>query len=86
MRQFENVYTDVSFMLVNKKANERILADMGDTTLNRKILFGTDFFMTAPHDTDKRLTENFFELLAAYEAQLTEENPSVFLKSAFFTP
>lgn len=86
MLEFDNVYTDVSFMLINKKANEQILADMGNVKLNRKILFGTDFFMTAPHDSDQRLTENFFELLAAYESQLTEENPSVFLKSGFFNP
>lgn len=86
MLRYENVYTDVSFMLINKKANEQVLRDMGDTKLNKKILFGTDFFMTAPHGADQVLAEDFFELLAAYESQLTEENPSVFLRSSFFKP
>lgn len=86
MRKYENVYTDVSFMLVNKNANEQVLKDMADTSLNRKILFGTDFFMTTPHDTDEVLTRHFFDILAPYESQLVEENPTVFLRSDFFKP
>ncbi|MCX6318055.1 MAG: amidohydrolase family protein [Bacteroidetes bacterium] len=86
MRQFTNVYTDVSFMLVNDKASKRVLTDMSDNTLNKKILFGTDFFMTTPYDTDKRLTENFFRILAAHEQALTVQNPTAFLTSRIFKP
>jgi predicted TIM-barrel fold metal-dependent hydrolase len=86
MTEFDNVYTDVSFTLISHKANRRILADMTNPVFSRKILFGTDFFMTAPYDNDKKLTENFLGVLASHTRQLTETNPVVFLQSSFFIP
>ena len=85
MKEFENVYTDVSFTLKDRNANKIILNDMTDPVLSKKILFGTDFFLTTPFDTDRALTENFFQLLAPYMTQLTVTNPTRFLTSAFFT-
>lgn len=85
MGEFENVYTDVSFTLTNPKTHNRIFTDMANPVLNKKILFGTDFFLTAPYDNDKKLTEKFFGPLLPYKKQLTETNPAKFLTSDFFT-
>ncbi len=86
MNEFENVYTDVSFMLKNKKASERVLTDLSDPAYKDRILFGTDFFMTTPFDTDEVLTKNFFKIVTGYEQLLTETNPLNFLKSPFYQP
>lgn len=86
MREFTNVYTDVSFTLTNSKTHSRIFTDMADPVLSKKILFGTDFFLTSPYGNDKKLTEKFFGPLLTYKQQLTEINPAKFLKSDFFTP
>lgn len=86
MREFPHVYTDVSFTLHSKDANNVILKDMEDPTLNRKILFGTDYFMTTPYDKDKVLADAFFGQFGAYREQLSVENPKAFLLSDFYTP
>ena len=86
MIEFDNVYTDVSFTLKEQEANKIILADMADPVLSKKILFGTDFFMTAPFATDKELTDNFSNVLKPYMNVLTNDNPEQFLTSKFFNP
>jgi predicted TIM-barrel fold metal-dependent hydrolase len=86
IKEFPNVYTDISFTLANKKANKRILQDLADPLLKNKILFGTDFFMTTPLNTDETLTRNFFEMAGNYRQLLTETNPVNFLSFPFFEP
>ena len=86
MNEFENVYTDVSFTLKDNEANKFILKDMSDPVLSPRILFGTDFFMTSPFDTDKILLENFFKMLAPFRKELTDINPTRFLTSTFYHP
>jgi predicted TIM-barrel fold metal-dependent hydrolase len=85
MNDFENVYTDISFTLTNSKTHDPILKDMANPVFNSRILFGTDFFLTAPYGSDKKLTEKFFGPLLPYRQQLTETNPVKFLTSDFFT-
>ncbi len=84
MKEFDNVYTDISFTLANKKANNRILQDLDAGLFSDRILFGTDFFMTTPLDTDETLTNNFFKIAGKYQVLLTETNPVTFLSSPFF--
>ncbi|MBC7873810.1 MAG: amidohydrolase family protein [Ferruginibacter sp.] len=84
IKEFPNVYTDISFTLSNKKASKRVLADLADPAYKDRILFGTDFFMTAPLDSDEILTRNFFEIAGNYRQLLTETNPVQFLSSPFF--
>jgi uncharacterized protein len=84
IKKFDNVYTDISFTLANKKANQLVLQDLGDPLYQNRILFGTDFFMTTPLDTDETLTNNFFKIAGNYRQLLTETNPVRFLSSPFF--
>ena len=86
MRQYDHVYTDVSYTLAYKKANEQILKDMEDPIYSKRILFGTDYFLTSVQAGDEKLTKGFFETLKGHEQTLTETNPRAFLKSSFFTP
>jgi predicted TIM-barrel fold metal-dependent hydrolase len=86
IRQYDHVYTDVSYSLAFKKANEQILKDMNDPKFSTRILFGTDYFLTSVQAGDEKLTKGFFETLKGHEQTLTETNPRAFLKSTFFTP
>jgi predicted TIM-barrel fold metal-dependent hydrolase len=86
MKEFPNVYTDISFMLAYPKANTRLMKDLADPAYKDRILFGTDFFMTTPLSTDEKLTKDFFETAGVYRQLLTETNPIRFLSSPFFQP
>jgi predicted TIM-barrel fold metal-dependent hydrolase len=86
IRQFPNVYTDISFALAFEKSNRIIATDMADPLFNQRILFGTDFFMTTPYDTDKKLMDGFFKILKPYFKELTDTNPANFLQSKFYNP
>ncbi len=46
MRKYDNVYTDISYSLHYETVREKFHDYMTDPVLSKKILYGTDFFMT----------------------------------------
>jgi uncharacterized protein len=76
MSAYENVYTDVSFSLHNEKVFKLIKLDMQDPKLQKRILFGTDYFMTEQHKPEKKLAVELAQFLG----------PETFKKIALFNP
>ncbi len=52
MVEFENVYTDMSFMLYNEKNFNLLKLLNDDKKVGHKILFGTDFYVVAQKATE----------------------------------
>jgi len=46
IRNYEGIYTDISYALSNRDTHEFIFSDLEDRALGDRILFGTDFFLT----------------------------------------
>lgn len=46
IRNYEGIYTDISYSLSKRGVTECIIPDLEDKTLGDRILFGTDFFLT----------------------------------------
>lgn len=78
--KYPNIYTDVSYTLSDKKVFTLLLNDIRDQAINRKILFGTDFFMTIREKSENDLFNDFRNILSASEFDLIANiNPSSFL-------
>lgn len=55
MFAYPNVYADMSFMLYNEKNFDLLKLLIDDKQVGHKILFGTDFYVVAQKNTEKRL-------------------------------
>lgn len=88
MKNYENVYADVSYTLAYEDVNKEIINDLKDPVLQSKILFGTDYFLVTAQNKENKLVANFFDQLNSPQLKqlLTETNPKAYLKSDFFTP
>jgi predicted TIM-barrel fold metal-dependent hydrolase len=94
MSIYPNVYTDISYSLANRNTHSFILDDLDNKIYGRRIMFGTDFFLTEremPEHKDvalfkvdalaKRLTN--YNNITAWE-QIACHNTTNFLKSRFY--
>ncbi len=102
MKEFKNVYADISYTLYNEKiwnaldtliagniqvpsGEEKFVSD-----IPKRILFGTDYFMTITHKPEDRLYNEFIEQLnkqlnnSEYWRAIAWDNPKIYLKSDFF--
>jgi uncharacterized protein len=88
MVHYPNVYTDVSYTLSDldhSEVRDKIKAFM-DTTdkqgqpLYKRVLFGTDFFMSEQEKCESDLYKLAGQELAAYFDAITRDNPHEFLK------
>jgi predicted TIM-barrel fold metal-dependent hydrolase len=55
MREFPNLYTDISFAVFNPDVHKPVLQDLQKSEFQKRIMFGTDFFLTEqklPEKTD----------------------------------
>jgi len=86
MRDFENVYADISYSLHHKPfLDEFVKLTGGDELVQKKVLFGTDYFMTLQEAPEKTLYhqavsgfgDNMFEKIAV-------ENVGRYLSSGFY--
>lgn len=78
--KYPNVYTDISYTLSDKKVFDLLLADIRDSAINKKILFGTDFFMTMREKREDDLYNDFRKILTGKEFELISKvNPETFL-------
>lgn len=87
MEKFENVYSDISYTLSDPDAMPVIINDFRGTKLIKKLMYGTDFYLTQQEEKgDEPDLINIF--LKDFDGQneiqqLAYENPDRFLKSAF---
>lgn len=83
----ENVYTDISYTLADKKIFDHLKADINHAKTRSKILFGTDFYMTLQEKSEELLIKDFLNSLTQQETErITSENPMRYLESAFYNP
>lgn len=94
MSIYPNVYTDISYALANSNTHSFILDDLNSKVYGKRIMFGTDFFLTEremPEQKDvaqfkenallKRLTN--YNNVTAWE-QIACHNITNFLESRFY--
>ncbi|MEZ4792155.1 MAG: hypothetical protein R2783_01360 [Gelidibacter sp.] len=58
MIRYENLYTDISFMLYNEELFPLLKYLLLDEKVNKKILFGTDFYVVSQKKTEKAIFQN----------------------------
>ena len=46
MKDFPNLYTDISYAIHNDKIHQPIFQDLANPQLQDRIMYGTDFFLT----------------------------------------
>lgn len=86
MIAYENLYTDVSFILFNEDLYPLLEYILNDPKVSHKILFGTDYYVVTQKKSEKDLHLN----LRAYLGEelfykIANENPRNFLNSSFKT-
>lgn len=86
MIAYENVYTDVSFILFNEDLYPLLKYILNDPKVSHKILYGTDYYVVTQKKSEKDLHLN----LRAYLGEelfykIANENPRKFLSSGFKT-
>ncbi len=99
MNKYKNVYSDISYTLYNKHVWFELNALMAGklnlqqgelnnfgSKIPKRILFGTDFFMTTQEKPEDRLYNDFIEGLSDLKTfkTIAWDNPKEFLRSSFF--
>ena len=87
MQQYPNLYTDISYTLNELNREEVfnaitklfITRDRFDQPLYKRVLFGTDFFMTEQENNESVLFQLAYNKLSPYWEHLTRINPAKFL-------
>jgi predicted TIM-barrel fold metal-dependent hydrolase len=88
MQRFDNVYSDISYTLSDPYAIPVILNDFRGTDLIKRLMYGTDFYLTQQEEKgdEPSLINIFLQSFSAQDEiqQLGYDNPDKFLKSAIF--
>ena len=90
MKTYDNVYTDISYTLYDKKVYPFLLELLLDEVIGEKLLFGTDYFMTLREDTEAKLIAGFRKYLEAESGsddlwnKISRDNPRAYLSSDWF--
>ena len=86
MHKYPNVYTDISYTLYEKAALEKI-KPMLNEDIGKRILFGTDFFMTLREDAEDLLWKNCLSNLTREKFEmLAGQNVDNYLRSKYYDP
>lgn len=88
MLRYPNLYTDISYTLTDlddKKVTETILKlmrtpDKQGQLLAKRVLFGTDFFMTERSKSESELFKLSQTYLSEFHDLITRDNPKEFLR------
>lgn len=85
-KKYPNLYTDISFSFHNDDIIANLKKDLADPGLRERILFGTDFFMTAQFGDEEKMTGHFRKKLDDEGSwqQMSIGNPRSFLSSDFY--
>ena len=90
MQTYQNVYTDISYTLVNKKIHKDLYELLIDQDIGHKVLFGTDYFMTLRDKSEAKLKSEFMTFLIQQDTKidlwdkLANKNPKQYLTSNFY--
>lgn len=80
IRKHPNVYTDVSYTMYKKDLLPLLKLTLEDETINKKILFGTDYYMVEQELTEKQFSINLRASIGEEKYRLiAEKNPIPFL-------
>lgn len=86
MVEYENVYTDVSFILFNEELFPLLKFILQDDKVNDKILFGTDYYVVSQKKTEKVLYHNLQSYLGEeLFYKISNTNPKKYLSTKFTT-
>ena len=86
MIKYENLYTDISFMIFNEELFPLLKYLLLDDKVNKKILFGTDFYVVSQKKTEKAIYQNLRSFIGEESFYLiSHENPKRFLSTSFKT-
>lgn len=78
--KFENFYTDISFTISHRDCFSLLKALMTNEKINRKILFGSDYYMVETKTDERRLGLDLRAFLGEeYFKLISEVNPEQFL-------
>ena len=84
MWQYPNVYADISYVLHNNDLTSMLRWVLKDPKLEKRILFGTDFYVVRNHNSEKELVADMSEGLSDRMMHyIARVNPDRFLTSAF---
>ncbi|MBL0055502.1 MAG: amidohydrolase family protein [Chitinophagaceae bacterium] len=81
LRKYPNVYADISFTLHDKAIYSELKELLKDESINKKILFGTDYYVVASVADESDLLNLFKKELGddALFEMIAYENPKRFL-------
>lgn len=80
MREYPNVYTDISYTMFNPDLFSLLKISLQDETLRNKILYGSDFYMVEQETTERQFLNNIRAYLGEEDfRQIAETNAKRFL-------
>ena len=80
IREYEHVYTDVSYTLVDERIIPLLKMFLHEPRVRDRVLFGTDFYMMEKDGTEREVAIRFrYQIGEAYFRALAIENPHRFL-------
>lgn len=80
IKKYPNVYTDVSYTMYKKELLPLLKLCLQDESINKKILFGTDYYMVEQELTEKEFSVNLRASIGEEKYRLiAEQNPIPFL-------
>lgn len=84
MVKYDNVYTDVSFILFNESLFPMLKFILNDPKVSDRVLYGTDYYVVTQKKSEKSLHQN----LRAYLGEdlffkIANKNPKQFLSTSF---
>ncbi|MCF6278960.1 MAG: amidohydrolase family protein [Flavobacteriaceae bacterium] len=86
MVKYDNVYTDVSFILFNENLFPMLKYILNDPKVSDKILYGTDYYVVTQKKSEKALHQNLRSYLGEdLFFKIANENPKRFLSTSFKT-
>lgn len=85
---YPNVYADISYTLTKKSVAGLLAADINDERINRRILFGTDYYVVSVEQYEEAIKTGFFAELndIVMLTKIAHDNVNTFLTSSFFKP
>lgn len=88
MDRYDNVYADISYTLSEiKKIKATLLADLTHVKYKKRIMFGTDFYMTIQENSERKLVNNLLKHISSDDFhQIAIANSRKYLESDYYIP
>jgi len=81
IKKYDNFYTDVSFTMNDKNLFPLLKVMLADPILNKKVLFGSDYYMVATESDERRFGIEFRAFIGEENfKKIAYENPRRFLR------